>query len=272
MRPLEHGTAAAPQLCVGDLRHARLRPAPHAFAYPAYYLRLPLRALGEAGFGCALFSRNRFNLLSFRDRDHGDGHQTLVDWIDALLKAEGVTGADGEVWLQTMPRVLGFVFNPVSFWFCHSAGGGLRAVLCDVRNTFGERHLYLLDTGWEIDNGEELSARKVFHVSPFLRVEGRYRFRFTRLLRMKGAGAAAAAAEHTLARVDYDDEAGPVLRTSLSGTARPLTSAAVAAVFFKIPLMTLAVVVRIHLQALRLWRKRVPFTAKPPPPTTKVTR
>jgi uncharacterized protein len=267
-RPDGVTAAAAPQLCVGQLRHVRLRPAPHAFAYPAYFVRLPLRALGEAGFGCALFSRNRFNLLSFRDRDHGDGRQRLVDWIDGLLKAEGVMDADGEIWLQTMPRVLGFVFNPVSFWFCHSAAGGLRAVLCDVRNTFGERHMYLLDTGWEIENGEELSVRKAFHVSPFLRVEGRYRFRFTRLLRARGA----TAVEHSLACVDYDDADGPVLNTSLSGAARPLTSANVAIVFCRMPLMTLAVLARIHLHALRLWRKRVPFTPKPPPPVTKVTR
>jgi DUF1365 family protein len=273
---------AAPQLCLGQVSHARLRPTAHAFAYPTYYVRLPLRSMGQAGFGCALFSRNRFNLLSFRDADHGDGRQSLLAWIDALLKAEGVHDADGEIWLQTMPRVLGFVFNPVSFWFCHSASGGLRAVLCDVRNTFGERHMYLLDTGWEIDNGEELSARKVFHVSPFLRVEGRYRFRFTRLVRA-GAGPmppsgpslrtpGAAHTEHTVACVDYDDDAGPMLKTCLSGAAARITSASVAGAFFRFPLMTLAVVARIHIQALRLWRKRVAFNAKPSPPNKKVTR
>lgn len=273
MLPREATAPAAPQLCLGQVSHARLRPSRNAFVYPTYYVRLPLRSMGDAGFGCALFSRNRFNLISFRDTDHGDGRQPLLTWIDSLLKAEGVPDADGEIWLQTMPRVLGFVFNPVSFWFCHSVTGGLRAVLCDVRNTFGERHMYLLDTGLEIDNGEELTARKVFHVSPFLPIEGRYRFRFTRLVRTQGGPAGAGDfTEHTRACVDYDDEAGPILKTSLSGAACRITSASVLATFFKFPLMTLAVVARIHLQALRLWRKRVPFIAKPAPPHNKVTR
>jgi DUF1365 family protein len=253
----------AAQLCFGQVRHTRLRPVRNAFAYGAYYLRLPLRSLGEADFGCALMARNRFNLLSFFDADHGDGKQPLLAWIDALLKREGVSDADGEVWLQAMPRVLGFVFNPVSFWFCHRADGALRAVLCDVRNTFGERHFYLLDTGTTIGNGSELRARKVFHVSPFCEVQGGYRFRFSRAMR---------ASEQTVARIDYDDVHGVLLQTSVSGSAAPISAASVARAFFGYPLMTFGVVLRIHVQALRLWIKRVPFFSKPVPPQQKVSR
>ena len=257
-------SAHAPHLCFGQVRHTRLRPARNAFAYATYYVRLPVRSMGADGFGCALFSRNRFNLLSFRDADHGDGSGNLAGWIGAMLAREGVHGADGEIWLQTMPRVLGFVFNPVSFWFCHRADGALRAVLVDVRNTFGERHFYLLDTGTDIVNGSELTARKVFHVSPFCKVEGGYRFRFTRVQRVAG--------EHTLACIDYDDASGPLLTTSLSGIAAPIAAGTVARAFFGYPLMTAGVVVRIHLQALRLWLRRVPFFSKPVPPPQKVTR
>jgi DUF1365 family protein len=256
--------AALPQLCFGQVRHTRLRPVRNAFAYGSYYLRLPLRALGNAPFGCALFSRNRFNLLSFFDRDHGDGKQPVLAWLDALLRQEGVADADGEVWLQAMPRVLGFVFNPVSFYFCHRRDGGLRAVLCDVRNTFGERHFYLLDTGWDIENGSELAARKVFHVSPFCKVEGGYRFRFTRVARGRR--------EQTLACIDYHDADGVLLNTSVSGQSAALGNASVARAFFCFPLMTFGVVLRIHLQALRLWFKRVPFFSKPEAPEHKVTR
>lgn len=252
-----------PQLCFGQVRHTRLRPVRNAFAYSSYYLRLPLRSMGQAGFGCALFSRNRFNLLSFVDADHGDGQQPLTAWIDALLKREGVEDADGELWLQAMPRVLGFVFNPVSFWFCHRADGALRAIVCDVRNTFGERHFYLLDTGTVIGNGAELRARKVFHVSPFCQVQGGYRFRFSRAMR---------AAEQTVARIDYDDADGALIQTSVSGQATPITSASAARAFFFYPLMTFNVVLRIHLQALRLWVRRVPFFSKPVPPQQEVTR
>ncbi|NHZ88089.1 DUF1365 family protein [Massilia sp. CCM 8733] len=272
MRRPDPAPAPRAQLCFGQVRHTRLRPVLNAFAYATYYVRLPLRAMAAQGFGCALFSRNRFNLLSFADADHGDGKQPLVDWIDGLLRQEGILDADGEVWLQTMPRVLGFVFNPVSFWFCHRRDGALRALVCDVRNTFGERHFYLLDTGADIANGQELHARKVFHVSPFCEVQGGYRFRFTHVVRMKDGQAQ----DSTLACIDYHDADadvdGPLLQTSLSGSAAPITAASVARAFFGFPLMTAGVVARIHLQALRLWLRRVPFFSKPTPPQHKVTR
>ncbi len=266
MRPPDRGTAPVAQLCFGQVRHKRLRPVVNAFEYRTYYLRLPLRAPGAGIPRCALFSHNRFNLLAFHDADHGDGTTPLVEWIDALLRKEGVSDADGEIWLQAMPRVLGYVFNPVSFWFCHRADGELRAVLCDVRNTFGERHFYLLDNGADIPNGSELSARKLFHVSPFCAVEGSYRFRFMRVARARQM------AERTLACIDYGDADGLLLQTSVSGLGAPIGNASVAAAFFKYPLLTLGVVVLIHIQALRLWLKRVPFHSKPVPPTQKVTR
>lgn len=252
------------QLCIGQVRHQRLRPVLHGFAYGIYFLRLPLRSMGAAQFGTRLLSRNRFNLLSFYDRDHGDGKQPLLQWIDGLLGAEGVHDADGEIWLQTMPRVLGYGFNPVSFWFCQRRDGTLRAVLCDVRNTFGERHCYLLETGGAIAYGSELRARKVFHVSPFCKVEGGYRFRFMRAVR--------AGREVSLACIDLDDAEGTLLHTSLTGSARPISSLAVAHAFLAYPLMSFGVIARIHLQALRLWLRRVPFFSKPNPPATKVTR
>ena len=255
---------ALPQLCMGQVRHARLRPLRHAFEYRMYFIRLPLRSMAQQPIAARLFSRNRFNLLAFFDRDHGDGRQPLLAWIDALLKGEGVTDADGEIWLQTMPRVLGYVFNPVSFWFCHRADGALRAVLCDVRNTFGERHYYLLENGAAIANGHQLSAKKVFHVSPFCALDGHYRFRF--MCARRGQH------ECHLARIDYADAAGPVLQTSLSGQARPLSDAGVLRAFVACPLLTLGVMVKIHLQALRLWRKRLPFFPQPAAPRHEVSR
>jgi len=257
--------AALPQLCFGRVGHRRLRPVANAFSYRAYYLRLPLRALGGDAFASRLCARNRFNLLSFYDADHGDGATPLLVWIERLLRAEGIDDADGEVWLQAMPRVLGYVFNPVSFWFCHRADGALRAVLCDVRNTFGERHFYLLDDGFNIDDGTELRARKVFHVSPFNPVAGHYTFRFSRALHAGGA-------ERTSAAIDYLDDHGPLLQTSIGGLARVLDDRSAAKAFFSFPMQSIGVVLRIHWQALRLFFKRAPFYSKPVPPQQKVTR
>jgi DUF1365 family protein len=245
------------QLGMGQVFHRRLRPREHAFAYASYFLWLPMRALRREA--CAALNRNGRGWLSFHDADHGEGGGDALAWLEGLLAAEGVDDADGEVWLQTYPRVLGHAFKPVSFWFCERADGGLAAIVVEVNNTFGERHCYLLrgpDLAW----GQEQRAAKVFHVSPFCRVEGRYRFRFMRQ------------AAHVVSCVDHDDDTGPLLLTSLSGQLAPLTTTAARRAFFAMPALTMMIVARIHWQALKLWLKRVPFFSKPQPPERFVTR
>jgi DUF1365 family protein len=197
--------------------------------------------------------------VSFHDTDHGDGRADALAWLDELLRSEGVHDATGEAWLQTYPRVLGYVFKPVSFWHCHRADGSLAAVVAEVNNTFGERHCYLLE-GPGLAYGRELHARKVFHVSPFCAVQGRYRFRFMRT------------AERVVARVDHDDDDGALLQTSVSGHLAPLTARSARAAFFGMPLMSFGVIARIHWQALQLWLKRVPFFRKPVPPAALISR
>ena len=245
------------QIGVGEVMHTRLRPVKHAFRYPTFFLLLPMRALRAQGWGAV--AHNRAGAISFHDRDHGDGRDDALAWLDETLRAEGITDADGEVWLHCYPRVLGYVFKPVSFWYCHRADGRLRAVLVEVNNTFGERHCYLLDApAW----GCELAARKVFHVSPFCAVEGRYRFRF--LLAPERA--------RTVVRIDHDDADGrELISTSVSGHLEPLTSEALHRAWTAHPLLTLGVMARIHWQALQLWWQRVPFFHKPAPPAAPVS-
>lgn len=255
----EVASVGAPLIGFGQVRHTRLKPARNAFAYPTYFLMLPLRGMQAHGNGA--LARNRRAALSFFDSDHGDGRDNCVAWLDELLHKEGIDDARGELWLHTYPRVLGHTFKPVSFWYCHALDGTLRAIVVEVNNTFGERHCYLLDRP---HYGRELSADKVFHVSPFCTLEGRYRFRF---MRTSNAGR-----HNTVARIDYDDDAGPLLETSVGGTLVALTSASLRRALWRYPAMTFGVVARIHWQALKLWCKRVPFIRKPKPPNRFVTR
>ncbi len=249
-----------PLIGIGTVRHKRLRPAVNAFQYPTWFVLLPLRALRAAGGGDAGgLPRNRRAWASFHDRDHGDGRDDCLAWAEALLAREGVSDADGEIWLHTYPRVLGYVFKPVSFWYCHRADGSLAAILAEVNNTFGERHVYLL-SGPELAWGRELHARKVFHVSPFCDVSGGYRFRFLRT------------ETHTVARIEHDDAQGPLLLTSVSGALQPLTAPALRSAAARMPWVTLGVIVRIHWQAARLFAKRVPFFRKPEAPAAFITR
>jgi len=254
-----HLLANQPLIGFGQVRHTRLRPSRHAFHYANYFLMLPMRSMALQGSG--VLARNRAAALSFFDSDHGDSRANALEWLDEVLLREGVDDAGGEVWLHTYPRVLGYTFKPVSFWYCHRADGTLRAIVVEVHNTFGERHCYLLDSP---QYGLELKADKVFHVSPFCSVEGSYRFRF---MRSVDAGA-----ERTVARIDYDDSAGPLLETSVGGSMVPVSAASLRRAFWGYPAMTFGVIARIHWQAFKLWRKRIPFVSKPQPPEIFVTR
>lgn len=232
--------------------HRRLRPVLNTFVYPVFYVRLPLRRLDASR--CRLFSVDRFNVLSFHRKDHGqrDG-SALLPWIENLLAKHGLPH-DGEIVLQTFPRVLGFVFNPVSFWFCHRIDGPLIAILAEVNNTFGGTHSYLLhQEGRPLADGEELRSEKAFHVSPFNEIEGGYRFRFSQGRTVQRAS------------IDYDDLAGELLLTSISGTPRTWSSGALLGAFLRMPFLTLGVVARIHWQALKLWINGVPFRGANPP-------
>ena len=250
-----------PVLLFGRVAHFRKRPARHSFAYPVFCLRVPLSNI-DALSG-PLFGVDRFNLFSFKRADFGPRDGTALEpWARRILAEGGVTEADGEIVLQAFPRMLGYVFNPIGIWYCQDREGRLRAVICEVANTFGERHNYLLahPDRRAIAADDWLTARKVFHVSPFCEVEGKYRFRFTE----RG--------EHHTARIDYHDRDGPLLVTAISGDTQPLTTAVLARTFVAFPFMTLFVTGRIHWHAVRLWFKRVPWFSKPAPPLQETTR
>jgi DUF1365 family protein len=238
---------ARPRLLIGHVMHRRLRPVVNAFTYPVFYIQLPVADLAAAK--CAIFSVDRSNILSFQQKDHGprDG-SPLLPWIQSLLREHGLP-ADGEITLQCFPRVFGYVFNPVSFWLCRNRMSELIAILAEVRNTFGGHHSYLLHNpdGAPLRDGQVLHANKAFHVSPFCEIEGGYRFRF----HLQG--------NYQIARIDYDDAEGELLRTSILGKPLAWSTRALLGAFLRMPLLTAGVMARIHWQALKLWLKGVRF-------------
>ncbi|MBS1207892.1 MAG: hypothetical protein H6R19_290 [Proteobacteria bacterium] len=250
-----------PRLLYGSVVHARHAIASNAFSYAMFTLWLPLSKL--AGAGSAVLGIEKLRLFSFFNRDHGarDG-SPLLPWIHDILQRHGLSAiCNGEIVLQTMPRLFGFVFNPVSFWYCHDQAGGLRAVLAEVNNTFGEHHNYLVAHADQHVIGAEdvLVAQKVFHVSPFFPVRGEYRFSFARR------------DERLTVGIDLFDDGHKQLTTRLTGEEQPLTAANLLCTWLRCPLLTLGVVYRINWQALRLVAKRVQFYSKPQAPREETT-
>lgn len=263
--PTAGATMHVPHIGFGHVWHTRLRPRRHSFIAPTFFLMLPMRTLRARPEVAGVLALNRAGALAFRDADHGDGKAGqpggALAWLEGLLHAEGIIDAQGEIWLQCYPRVLGYSFKPVSFWYCHRADGSLRAILVEVNNTFGERHAYLLD---HPSYGQEVRARKVFHVSPFCTLEGGYRFQFLR--------AGPQGRQWVRVRIDYDDDAGPVLLAGIAGRLEPLTAASRRRALWRFPLLTLGVMARILWNAVLLWLKRVPVHAKPKAPSLPVSR
>jgi DUF1365 family protein len=258
-RGLTAGAATA-AIVRGEVLHHRLRPRVHRFRYPVFFLRLPLSALER--LGCRWLAIDRPGPISFWRRDHGarDG-SSLEAWMRARLAQAGLA-ADGEIVLYTFPRLFGYVFNPVSFWFCHDRDGRVRAVLAEVNNTYGERHDYLLarHDGAPIGRGAVLDAAKRLHVSPFFPVRGRYAFRLY------------AGERRSAFRIDYLEDGEPSLITAISGTVEALDDRNLLGAWLRHPLMTFLIIARIHWHALRLWLKGIRVHSKPAPPAQETTR
>ena len=233
-------------LYIGEVTHRRLRPREHRLRYRVFWLLLDLAELEGMDGRLRLWSRNRFNLLGFHDRDHGDGSSTpLRDQIVALLRREGVSIGAGAIRLLTMPRVLGYVFNPISLYYCHEADGRLAAVVYEVTSTFGERHAYVLPVRPGPAGIIRQQARKALHVSPFMGMDMHYAFR------------GRAPGEGVLLTIDGYDSAGLLIATAMRGRRQGLTDAALARACVSLPLLTLKVIAAIHWEALKLWLKGV---------------
>jgi hypothetical protein len=244
-------------LVTARVLHERFLPAHNRFVYPVFCFRLNIDKLNQ--LDSWWLRTNGRALLSINERDYGprDGSSLSV-WIRNELQQAGLPN-DGPIWLQTFPRMLGYVFNPVSFWFCHNRQGRLIALLAEVNNTFGQHHRYLLVPGnaAEITDSTPLQCLKAFHVSPFLTVQGHYQFRVR-----EGDATSFVAIDY------FDAEGVEVLHTSIGGRLQPAQRGAVLKAVLNQPFMTFSVIARIHWQALKLWLAKVPFFGSQPPSTT----
>jgi cyclopropane-fatty-acyl-phospholipid synthase len=236
----------------GTVLHQRLGAVEHRFVYPVWYLAADLDRLEALARRSRLFSYNRHSLVSLWDKDYLSGEGTLRQKLDRLLAARGLQAA--RVLLITVPRVLGRVFNPVSFYYCYGVDGGLVAALAEVNNTFKERHVYLLDQPQAAPEGfsAQYQVPKEFHVSPFNDRRGDYLFRF------------AAPAERLDISIDIVREGSTALRTRLMGAARPLDDLSLAGQLLRMPFSAALTLPRILWQAAQLhYRKKLPVHTKP---------
>lgn len=245
----------------GSTFHGRRGAVENAFTYSIDYVMLDAEATRPRA--PRLFGRNRAGLTALHDSDHGGPPKRGrgAPWAREVLAAHGLSGiTDGPLMLLAQPRMLGHVFNPVSFWLAHDAQKRMRAVIAEVTNTFGDRHSYLCvrDDRQPITREDVLSAQKLMHVSPFQPIAGGYTFRFD--IRADRVGI----------WIDYSTGNEGVLAT-LTGKRAPLTTGGVVRSVFRRPLGARRVLALIHWQALKLWWKGAPYRARPEPPERDVS-
>jgi len=243
-------------LYTGTVRHDRKVPRKNAFHYGIYFLLADLDELDDLDRDLRLFGHNRGRLVSLHDVDHGprDG-SPLKPWITELCMRAGIDLSGGSVQLLTFPRVLGYKFYPVSIWYCHSADGELRAIMAEVQNTFGDHHNYLLhESGDVLDWKARPTSMKVFHVSPFIEMEAKYEFHFTR-------------PDDTLSVSIYDFVKGDLLLVAaVALRKRELTDPALLKTVLRYGPMSLRAWLLIHWQAIRIVAKRIRYIPRTPPP------
>src|SRR5579872_6614337 len=240
----------------GSVTHQRLTPRRHRLRYRLFQLCVDLDELPALDANLRLFAHNRLAVFSLHDRDHLAGEQwPLRPQVVAILRRAGIETDGGPIRLLCMPRVLGYVFNPLSIYYCHLPSGELAAAVLEVNNTFDERHCYVVEAagGSVVRRG----CAKAFFVSPFLGLDMTYDFRL-----------AAPAERITTAILGRDSDGDPIIAATFSGARRDLGDRELVSVFFRYPLLTLKVIAAIHWEAAKLLAKGVRLQSRPGPALT----
>ena len=236
----------------GKVVHKRFTPVRHQLSYRVFSMLLPLEDIDEVCDRTSFLSHNRFNLVSFHDRDHGlrDG-SGVAEFVTQTMQAVGVDTDACDLLVLCYPRVLGYCFNPLTTYFAVTEAGDITAMLYEVSNTFGE-HTHYLVTGGTTRNGTlEQGCAKAFHVSPFNEADGEYGFRVT------------TPGENICVGVSLRREDTAILNAYFSGSKTKLTSRTLLSAVARQPLMTWKVIAGIHFEALRLWMKGLKLRRKP---------
>jgi hypothetical protein len=247
----------------GEVIHQRLSPRPHRLRYRVFQGLFDIDELPTLDRELRLFSHNRANLFAFHDSDHGDASRgNLRAYVEDVLEQGGMPARGGRIALLCMPRMFGYVFNPLSIYYCYAPGGGLIAVLYEVNNTFGQRHSYLIPAITSIDDEGYVyqTCQKQFYVSPFMDMDMDYKFK----LSLPGEMLTSCISGN---RTD----GSPLIFTSFAGVRRELSDRTLRSALMTYPLLTPGVVVAIHWEAIKLFAKGLRLRRRPSPPPAAVT-
>tara|TARA_E500000331_G_scaffold43072_1_gene35609 strand:+ start:67 stop:834 length:768 start_codon:yes stop_codon:yes gene_type:complete len=234
----------------GNVVHKRFKPKVHYFKYKVFSLLIDLSEIESMEKNLKIFSFNKFNIISFYNKDHGarDG-SSIKDWVINNLKKNNIDTNDIKIKLLCYPRIFGYVFNPLSVFYIYDKNLNLISILYEVKNTFGEQHTYIFKTGIR-HNLLQHMCKKKFHVSPFIEMNCIY---FFRLLKP---------GNKISIIIDQNDEDGKILYASQDGVKSELTNVNLIKSYLKHPLMTFKIILAIHFEAFRIWTKGIKFIKK----------
>ena len=234
----------------GTVIHKRFKPKKHFFKYSVFSLFIDLSELNQLDNSIKFFSFNKFNLISFFEKDHGDRDgSSLIEWVKKNLNENNISSENIKIKLLCYPRIFGYVFNPLSVFFIYNSKNKLISILYEVKNTFGEQHTYIFKVEDDLNLFQHNCSKK-FHVSPFIEMNCNYFFRILK------------PGEKISVIIDQYHSNEKILYASQDGKRADFNSKELLKSYLKHPLMTFKIISAIHYEAFKLWTKGIKFISK----------